>query len=170
MPTPLDTLNASPRDDAIGTLLRTCGSRRWAESMAARRPFPTNDALLAAAESAFDTLTPSDWLEAFAHHPRIGENNLAQPRFAATRDQSSREQSGMAAATDDERSAFLAGNRQYEHRFGHVFLICATGKSAAEMLSQLTARLASDPATELDTASSEQRKITRLRLVRLLSS
>jgi len=165
----LGQLNSFSREEATAALLRACGSRRWAEAVLTRRPFADAAQLFAAAESAADSLTREDWLEAFSHHPRIGDTTAAAPKFAATRDLSTREQSGMSGATDDVRRAFVEGNREYEARFGHVFLICATGKSADEMLASLRARLANGARTELRNAAAEQRKITRLRLDRMLS-
>lgn len=138
--------------------------------MAAARPFASVDTLFTEADRFWFALTREDWLEAFGHHPRIGERNLSAPKFAATAQQSSREQSGMNAASDADRSAFAEGNAEYERRFGHVFLICATGRSAAAMLEQLRTRLSNDAATELTNAAREQAMITRLRLERMLST
>ncbi len=149
--------------------MKACGSRRWADAMAGARPFADREVLLATAERAADSLAREDWLEAFSHHPRIGETNLAQANFAATATQSKREQSGMAGASDEVRAAFADGNRAYEKKFGHVFLICATGKSGQEMLGALRARTGNDAPTELRNAAAEQRKITRLRLERMLN-
>lgn len=162
-------LNALSTPEAIDVLFSACGSRAWAQQVAAARPFSTIDTLFSTADRIWLSMPREEWLAAFSHHPRIGERNLAQFRFAATAAQSSREQSGMAAATDAQRQEFAAGNEQYERRFGHVFLICATGKSAADMLSSLRARLGNDPETELHNAAGEQAKITRLRLERWLT-
>lgn len=163
-------LNALSQAEAIATLLTCCGSHRWAAQLAAARPFPTAAALHEASDRIWFSLSREDWLEAFSHHPRIGERNLAHSRFAATATQATREQSGMAAATPEQLAEFTARNTDYERRFNHVFLICATGKSAAHMLDQLRARITSDPATELWTAAREQSAITRLRLERWLHS
>ena len=165
----LARLNAMNAREARAAFMKACGSRAWAESMTSRRPFTDSASLLAAADAVADALSRDDWLEAFSHHPRIGETNLTQPKFAPTSDMSRREQSGMARASDETRAAFAEGNRAYQTRFGHVFLICATGKSGDEMLAQLRVRLANDAATELRNAAAEQRKITRLRLERMLS-
>ncbi len=127
--------------------------------MVARRPFGDDAALVAAADESWWSLHPGDWLEAFATHPRIGDRQAGG--F------SRREQA--AASTEDERlrTALENGNRTYEERFGHVFLICATGRSAASVLEALEARLGNDAATELRNAAAEQAAITRLRLERL---
>lgn len=161
-------LNALPAGEARAALLRCCGSSRWAEAMAAARPYPSGEALLAAADRVFSQLGRDDWLEAFAHHPRIGDRDALQARFASTRAWSTREQAGVATAEADVLDTLAHGNRAYEARFGHVFLVCATGKSAGEMLALLRARLPNAPDAELRVAAGEQAKITRLRLEKLL--
>lgn len=166
----LARLNALDAHAAADVLRASCGSARWAERMTAARPFAGVETLLAEADRVWFALGREDWLEAFAHHPRIGERNLSQTRFAATAAQAGREQSGMASATDAQRAEFAAGNERYEKRFGHVFLICATGKSAGQMLDQLRARLNNDAAVELTNAAREQSTITRVRLERWLST
>ena len=118
--------------------------------------------MFTAAETVWWSLEPEDWLEAFAAHPRIG--GRARDVWSST------EQAGMKGATAGTQTALAAGNREYEARFGHVFLICATGRSAAEMLSELVQRLGNDPATELRIAAGEQAKITRLRLQKLVTA
>ncbi|HET7292449.1 MAG TPA: 2-oxo-4-hydroxy-4-carboxy-5-ureidoimidazoline decarboxylase [Vicinamibacteria bacterium] len=166
--TGLRRLNALPEAEAQAALLRCCGSSRWAEAMTGARPFASGDALLAAAERAFAQLEPGDWMEAFSHHPRIGDRAALEARLAATRAWSAGEQAGVAAAAPDVLDALAAGNRAYEERFGHVFLVCATGKSAGEMLALLHERLPNPPARELRVAAAEQAKITRLRLEKML--
>jgi allantoicase len=162
---PLDLLNVLPEPSVEERLLACCGSRSWAEKVAQARPFHEPDALYRAAEIAFDELGRGDWLEAFAAHPRIGER-------AAGDDPSSRwstqEQAGTASASPEILAQLADANRIYEERFGHVFLVCATGKSAFEMLGLLSERLGNDRNTELRVAAGEQRKITRLRLEKLL--
>jgi 2-oxo-4-hydroxy-4-carboxy-5-ureidoimidazoline decarboxylase len=163
-------LNALPSAEAVAALLTCCGSHRWARQLTAARPFPSIAALHEASDRIWFSLSREDWLEAFSHHPRIGDRNISQPRFAATATQAAREQSGMAAATPEQLTEFTAKNADYERRFNHVFLICATGKSAAHMLDQLRARITNDPKTELQAAAREQSAITRLRLERWLLS
>jgi OHCU decarboxylase len=169
VPPGLARLNAMERAEAERVLHAVCGSRAWVEAIAERRPFADAAGLYAAADAAWFALDEQEMLEAFSHHPRIGERKLDQPRFAATAAQSSREQSGMAGAPDEVRAAFVAGNAAYERKFGHVFLICATGKSGEEMLAALRARLGNDAATELRNAAAEQAKIIGIRLERLVS-
>ncbi len=132
----------------------------------AGRPYADRTALHAAAERCWGALSPAGWREAFAHHPRIGE--AAGPRGSATAAWAGAEQAGATGADAATLAALAEGNRAYEARFGHVFLVCATGRGAAEMLALLRARLANEPAAELRVAAAEQAKITRLRLEKLL--
>ncbi|CAN5875687.1 2-oxo-4-hydroxy-4-carboxy-5-ureidoimidazoline decarboxylase [soil metagenome] len=147
-------------------LLRTCcGAERWVTAMLAQRPFDTAVEALAAARDGWFRLEPDDWLEAFGHHPRIGDRDAMRARFASTRTLSEREQAGVNTASDDVLTALMEGNREYDARFGFIFLVCASGKSADEMLALLRARLTNDPATELRIAAEEHAKICELRLL-----
>ncbi len=162
-------LNALPAGQAEAELLACCGSREWARQVAAARPWPGWDDLAAVADRVWAGLGRDDWLQAFAAHPRIGERT--PPAGAPDRGVgwSGGEQAGAAAAADAAVLAGLAeGNRDYEARFGHVFLVCASGRGAGELLGELRRRLGNDPATELRVAVEEQRKITRLRLDKLV--
>lgn len=156
-----------PAEEAERTLLRCCGSGRWARAMAARRPFADPAAALDACEEVWRTLGPDDWLEAISHHPRIGGTDGARARFASTRAWSRGEQSGVAASDAVTRAALAAGEKAYENRFGYIFLICATGRSGEEILADLDSRLTHDEATELRTAAEELRRIAELRLEKL---
>ena len=140
-----------------------CGSSRWVERMLARRPFGSMEQLLTAANDAWRGLGPEDWKESFSHHPRIGDRGLAE-RFAPTRHLSRAEQAGVSGASAQIIDALADANHAYETRFGYVFIVCATGRGAEEMLSMLQARLGNDPATESQVAAGEQAKITFLRL------
>jgi allantoicase len=164
----LRQLNALDDPEARARLADFCGAPAWVEAMNAGRPFGSAKSLLAAAEAAFARVDRDGWLEAFRHHPRIGERSAERGQSAAASQSSAREQSGADAAGASEREALARANREYESRFGHVFIVCASGKSAGEMLEILRARMTGDPETELRVASEEQRKITRLRLERLL--
>lgn len=164
-----DHLNALSDDAARAALAKCCGAARWVESMLTARPFANDDALFAEADRDWWDLAPDDWLEAFAEHPRIGERQTGDERHAATHNWSRREQSRVDTASAATRQALAQGNRAYEERFGHVFLICATGRSAEEMLSELERRLNNDPAHEREIAAREQAKITRLRLEKLVT-
>jgi 2-oxo-4-hydroxy-4-carboxy-5-ureidoimidazoline decarboxylase len=123
--------------------------------------------LLAAAREEWFALTPSDWREAFAHHPKIGDRAALERRFAQTRHLSANEQAGVNAASHDVLTNLAEGNRIYEERFGYIFIVCATGRRADEMLALLDARLHNDPAIEIHVAAEEQAKITSLRLAGL---
>ena len=171
--TRLETL---PHAAAVAAFLHCCGSRRWAESMAGGRPYGSEADILAAADRAFETLERADWLEAFSHHPRIGDRDALAARFAPGAGEAGRaagwaaaEQGAVAAAGAAVLDALLAGNREYEARFGHVFIVCATGKSAPEMLALLRERLPNAADAELEIAAAEQRKITAIRLRKLLA-
>jgi OHCU decarboxylase len=155
----LDELNRSA--SAAEAFLRCCGSTRWAGAMSAARPFASTAALADAADTIWNGLGPSDWREAFASHPRIGER--AGDAWAAG------EQAGALAAAADIRRRLLEANRAYEARFGYIFIVCAEGKTAGELLAIVERRLANDPDDELRVAANEQRLITRLRLAKLLA-
>jgi 2-oxo-4-hydroxy-4-carboxy-5-ureidoimidazoline decarboxylase len=135
--------------------------------MAARRPFPSMELLLTRAEECWNGLSHEDWKEAFSHHPRIGDVGKLREKFAATAEWASKEQSGVAQATDEVLQSLAAKNHTYEKKFGYIFIVCATGKSAAEMLDLIEERIGNDPGTEIRIAADEQSKITRLRLDKL---
>jgi 2-oxo-4-hydroxy-4-carboxy-5-ureidoimidazoline decarboxylase len=157
----LDT--AAPAD-ALTALSACCGSSRWAGRMVARRPFGSRDALLNAAREEWWALSPDDWLEAFSHHPRIGDRASLAARFPATHHLSAREQAAVGDATEDVLTALADANQAYVDRFGFIFIVCATGKTANEMLELLRERLPNDRDTELRIAAEEQARITELRL------
>jgi 2-oxo-4-hydroxy-4-carboxy-5-ureidoimidazoline decarboxylase len=142
--------------EARASLAAACGATQWVARMLARRPFGSREALLRAAHDEWAALSPDDWREAFLHHPEIGDVTSLRERFPTTHDLSSREQAGVDGASE--------GNRRYRERFGYTFIVCATGKSAGEMLRMLEARLGNDPAMEIEVAADEQAKITALRL------
>jgi len=154
----LAAFNAAPADDAIAVMLSCCASRRFAAAMAGGRPYPSTAAALAAVDAAFDSLTWPDVLEAMDRHPRIG---------ARVSGQSATEQSGVA---DAARGALIAGNAAYEDRFGHVFLICATGLTGDQMLAALEERLKNKEEMERTVATTELRNITLLRVAKALDS
>ena len=158
-------IDAATADEARALLRVCCGSERWVERMTARRPFESPDAVLSAAREEWFSLTPDDWREAFTHHPRIGDRDGLRAKFASTRDLSEREQAGVTGAAEDVLGALLEGNRDYEARFEFIFIVCASGKSAEEMLALLNARLTNDPAAEIRIAAEEHAKICELRLL-----
>ena len=155
--------------DAARTLLaRCCGATRWVERMLVRRPFGNREGMHAAAREEWWALTPDDWREAFTHHPKIGDRDALRTRFAAIRALSEQEQSGVVEASDAVLDRLAAGNREYEERFGYIFIVFASGRSADEMLALLKDRLGNDPGAELKIAAKEQWKIMRLRLDTML--
>lgn len=162
---PLDLLNVLPEASVRERLLACCGSPVWVENVAAARPFRSPVELFAAAERAFDELAQGDWMDAFAAHPRIGERPSGEGLASRWSEQ---EQAGAEGAAPAILDQLAQANRVYEQRFGHIFLVCATGLSAFEMLNRIGERLENDPAAELLVAAGEQRKITHLRLEKLL--
>lgn len=162
-------LDGAPEAAAAEALARCCGARAWVRAMLAARPFGSRAALLAAADRADASLGDADWLEAFTHHPRIGDVDALRAKFASTAAWAGGEQAGAAAADDATLRALAEGNRDYEARFGHLFIVCATGLTAGEMLARLRGRMPNDPDTERRIAAAEQAEITRLRLDKLLT-
>jgi 2-oxo-4-hydroxy-4-carboxy-5-ureidoimidazoline decarboxylase len=160
----LHTLDSGTADEARAVLSRACGSTRWVDRMLARRPFKSEARLHFAARNEWFGLTEADWLEAFSHHPRIGDRASLEARFPATHDLSSKEQAGVNAARSETIDALAAANERYFDRFGFIFIVCASGKTADEMLALLQSRLSNDRANELRIAAEEQAKITALRL------
>jgi 2-oxo-4-hydroxy-4-carboxy-5-ureidoimidazoline decarboxylase len=162
-----DTLgrwNFLPATAAASEILPCCGSRAWAEAIAARRPLSDDESLLAASDEIWRSLAESDWLEAFRSHPRIGESRapkVATPQSAAWSEQ---EQRKVADAADSVKLALAEGNREYECRFGRIFIVCATGKSSEDILTILRRRLENDEHFELHEAAEQQRQITQIRL------
>ena len=166
----LERLNPLPPDEAEAELLKCCGSPRWASLVAARRPFRDASELMLTADAAWWSLGPEDWLEAFRSHPKIGEKKAEAATTEQARRWSEGEQSGARSASTETLAELAEANRAYEERFGHIFIICATGKTAEEMLAALRARLGNDPREEPRVAAEEQRRITRLRLEKLLNT
>jgi OHCU decarboxylase len=156
----LGELNQLPPGDAQQALLQCCGSRRWVKLMTAGRPFATIDDLFNAAEGAARELTEQDWLEAFAAHPRIGERSAAV--------WSQQEQAAALNASESIQDRLARGNREYEAKFGFIFIVFATGKTPPEILAILERRMKNDRAAEIANAANEQRHITRNRLQKLL--
>jgi OHCU decarboxylase len=156
-------LNGLPEDSAVVELLKCCGSTAWAHAMAGARPFDGFDSLCTHAERIWWNLDSAEWLSAFRAHPRIGQRTVAAGWSA-------QEQSGIDTAAASTAETLARANEQYLARFGYIFIVCATGKSAEEMLSILESRIHNDPTEELRIAATEQSKITRLRLEKLISS
>ena len=159
----LRELNALAPSHADREFLRCCGSSRWAAAMTAARPFDSLGAMQIRAAAIWQSLDRQDWLEAFAAHPQIGDQGRASA-WSAT------EQAGMHSADAAMKTRMARLNTEYESRFGYIFIVCATGKSSADMLSLLEERLMHDAVTELPIAAGEQRKITALRLAKLVEA
>ena len=164
----LERLNELPAKAAEAEFLGCCGARAWAEGMTQARPFATVDAMLERAHALFDQLSDDDWLEAFRAHPKIGERKAASAQTETAQRWSAQEQSRTGEAAAEVIDELAQANREYEQRFGFIFIVCATGKSAAEMLALLESRITNPPAAELRIAAKEQKKITQLRLHKLL--
>jgi allantoicase len=166
----LERFNRLPRQRAMRALLDCCGSKKWAEQMAAGRPFAGEADLFEIADKTWYSLSREAWLEAFMHHPPIGEKRAEARQSATASGWSAKEQSSAQKTAPEVLEALAAQNRAYSDKFGFVFLICATGKSSEEILDTLRKRFPNDSDTELHVAAEEQRKITRLRLEKLLES
>jgi len=165
----LTLLGALSSEEQVATLMRCCGSSRWAEALSSELASIEHDeALFERSDQLWAALDRADYLEAFSHHPQIGADpEQLRARFASISDWSSHEQAGMSAADEETIQRLARGNAAYLERFAYIFIVCATGKSAAEMLALLEARLPNEPDEELRIAAGEQAKITRLRLEKL---
>ena len=156
--------NGLPHEEAVREILPCCGSETWAASMASKRPMRDEAALLEASDEIWRSLGEEDWLEAFQSHPRIGETRAEKDSAAQSSAWSEQEQQKAASADEAVKMALKWGNREYEQKFGRIFIVCATGKSASEILEILRQRLHNDEATELRQAAEEQRQIMHIRL------
>jgi 2-oxo-4-hydroxy-4-carboxy-5-ureidoimidazoline decarboxylase len=160
--------NFLPATVAANEILPCCGSSAWAHAIVARRPLPSEERLQAASDEVWWSLSELDWTEAFRSHPRIGEaptqesgtNVASQPSTIW----SQQEQQKVSDAGDSAKTALAEGNREYEHRFDRIFIVCATGKSPEEILTILRRRLENDEATELRETAEQLRQITQIRL------
>ena len=166
----LKKLNSASVETAESEFLNCCGSRSWAREMTAARPFESAEELLNRAARIWENLDAADWLEAFAAHPKIGEKKAGAKDSARFAEWSRSEQSGASAADASTLDELAEANRLYERKFGFIFIVCATGKSALEMLEICRRRLGNDAEAELQIAADEQRKITEIRLRKLLKS
>lgn len=146
-----------------------CGSTEWARRMTAARPFTSGSELLETARAIWNDLQTADWLEAFSAHPKIGENKPAAAQQPRSAEWSASEQAGMGSADESARQELADANRKYYEKFGFIFIVCATGKTANEMLKLCRLRINNDLATEIVNAANEQQKITEIRLRKLLS-
>jgi OHCU decarboxylase len=163
-----EELNNWSDDKAESRFRDCCGSREWARRMAAARPFNSAEELIDQAGMIWNGLAPEDWLEAFAAHPKIGAKKAAPAQQALSAQWSKGEQAGMDSADDRVKEDLAEVNRLYEDKFGYIFIVCATGKTAGEMLALCRERLGNPRDKELPIAAEEQRKITEIRLLKLI--
>jgi 2-oxo-4-hydroxy-4-carboxy-5-ureidoimidazoline decarboxylase len=162
--------NALPAEFAATELTKCCGSETWVQKMLDARPFSSLDDLYAKAHECWADCSESDGLEAFAHHPKIGSVEELSKKFASTANWAEGEQKSVKEASKAVLKALAEGNEAYENKFGYIFIVCATGKSAEEMLALLQQRLPNIPEIEIGIAMAEQMKITILRLEKLMSA
>jgi 2-oxo-4-hydroxy-4-carboxy-5-ureidoimidazoline decarboxylase len=165
---PLSLINNMDSATATETFRQCCAASRWVAAMVECRPFNDVQSVYIAANSIWRTLDEKDILEAFSAHPEIGDLNSLREKYAATKNLAAAEQAAVASADESTLQALALGNAQYKERFGFIFIVCATGKSAAEILDILHARLPLPRELEIKNAAEEQRKITALRLQKLL--
>lgn len=166
----LEELNTISQPQIKEELLKCCGSSTWVKMMMAYFPADSLEELLEKAEEIWYECSEDDWKEAFAHHPKIGDMASLTRKFASTAEWASGEQSGMNTATAETISALAEGNSLYEAKFGYIFIVCATGKPAEEMLALLQGRLKNNAEKEIRIAAAEQIKITKLRITKLLET
>ena len=166
----LDGLNKLSVSDAAQAFNQCCAAQTWVQRMVAERPFANIEALIKAAERIWHTMSEADFLEAFQAHPQIGNVDTLRAKYANTKILAAGEQSSVAVASEQILQDLAQGNRDYLEKFGFIFIVFATGKSAEQMLSLLQARLPNDRQTEIKNAAEEQSKITVLRLRRLLGA
>ena len=156
--------NAASTTEARSAMMACCGAKRWADAMVALRPIANVFALSEEADRVWGTMQEADWLEAFACHPRIGERKVSMHAGEQSAVWSRAEQAQASSASDSLLAEIAAGNQQYEELFGFTYIVCATGKSAEEMLTILKRRLGSTRETELREAAEQQRQIMQIRL------
>ena len=155
-------------EEAVRILAQCCTSKRWIEQLVSSRPFPNREALLRKADDIWRQLKEEDYLEAFSGHPKIGDLQTLKEKYSNTKAFAASEQSSLAVASESVIIDLMQKNEEYEKKFGFIFIVCASGKAAAEMLSILLSRLPNRREVELRNASEEQRKIYQLRLEKLL--
>ncbi|HXA63711.1 MAG TPA: 2-oxo-4-hydroxy-4-carboxy-5-ureidoimidazoline decarboxylase [Bryobacteraceae bacterium] len=166
----LNELNVLPRYRAEDELLKCCSSTAWAQWMARRRPFANPDRLLDAAGEIWWRLDPEDWMQAFRAHPQIGQRQSTAHKSTQAQAWSAQEQSGIGHADPEVTTDLEEANREYLSKFGYIFIVCASGKNAEEMLAILRSRLSNSAEQEIRVAAEEQNKITLLRLQKLMTA
>ena len=164
----IEALNALTPSEANEQFELCCGASNWVEKMNQNRPFQDKNEVYQQAESIWFSLSSEDWLEAFTHHPKIGDIDSLRKKFHNTKSISKNEQSGVNDVEKSTLNNLAKSNQLYEDKFGFIFIVCATGKSADEMLALIKMRLNKNAETEMQNAAKEQNKITQLRLEKLL--
>ncbi len=165
----LSEFNLLNEIEARAELFKCCGSTRWSEMVAAKKPFNSISELKIISDVIWNTCVETDWLEAFTHHPKIGDKKSLEQKFAATAEWAANEQSGVNDADKNVIDHLAKGNEEYENKFGYIFIVCASGKTAYEMLDLLNERVRNTQEVELKNAAAEQNKITNLRIDKLFS-
>lgn len=164
----IEKLNSLNETELIEELFKCCGSTNWAKELSKQLPFNSIEDLISKSDSVWSKSTRADGLEAFTHHPKIGDIKSLEKKFASTKEWAGGEQAGVNTAGQETLIALAEGNEAYDKKFGYIFIVCATGKSAEEMLALLNARINNDAETELKIAMNEQNKITHIRLNKLI--
>ena len=165
----LEELNNLSKKKTIEEFFKCCGSSAWAHKLADSKPFKNKQQLLEVSDHIWATCSKQDGLEAFTHHPKIGDLKSLEKKFDSTKEWAGKEQAGVDSATHKTLAELANGNHEYENKFGFIFIVCATGKTATEMLAMLNARLQNNLETEFKIAMTEQNKITHIRLEKLLA-
>lgn len=161
-------INGRNSNEAEEIFSQCCGAKNWVNGMLKCMPFISHEELFQRADEIWNSLEEKDWREAFLHHPKIGDLNSLKAKYSGSKTLAEKEQSGVSGASNDTLSELAALNNEYEKKFGFIFIVCATGKSADEMLELIKIRIGNDPLTELKTAMKEQSKITKLRLEKII--
>lgn len=164
----LEKINMLSYEEAYKAFSDCCGSKNWVNKMISSRPFKSKNEAIEISDLIWNSISKNDWLEAFEHHPKIGDINSMKEKYSSTRKLAESEQAGVKDSSIDTLSEIAKYNADYLKKFGYIFIVCATGKSADEMLLIIKERINNDPETEIKIAMKEQSKITKLRLEKIL--
>jgi 2-oxo-4-hydroxy-4-carboxy-5-ureidoimidazoline decarboxylase len=165
----IEELNNLSTKKTIQELLKCCGSSVWVGKLTNNKPFKNKQQLLEVSDRIWSACSKHDGLEAFTHHPKIGDLKSLEKKFASTKEWAGKEQAGVDSASHKTLVELAEGNQTYENKFGYIFIVCATGKTANEMLTMLQSRLQNNPEAEIKIAMNEQNKITHIRLEKLIA-
>lgn len=166
----IEKLNQLNKETLKEEFLKCCGAAKWADLLSTQTPFVSKEDLFEKSDSIWQNMSKEDYLEAFSQHPKIGDIESLAKKFANTKDWAENEQSGVNEATQEVIQELATYNEYYDNKFGYIFIVCATGKSAQAMLGMLKTRLKNEPDQELKVAADEQNKITKIRLEKLINS